>query len=305
MKIVVIGSSNIDMIAQVNHLPMPGETVGQAHFMQAYGGKGANQAVAAARLGGDVTFVTALGNDMYANMLKEYYSKEGITTDQIIIDNQNPTGIALILVAENAENCIAVAPGANGALSVAHLEKISATLDGADMIVMQAEIPYETIKQVALMTHRKGIKIMFNPAPACYIDPELMQIIDILVVNESEAQFISNSHLEEDNIDQIAQKLLNAGAHTVIITLGRKGSYLKTKSEAYLIPSYNVKAVDTTAAGDVFCGALAVACTNGHIDSNALRFASAAAAIAVTRVGAQPSIPILDEVHDFMKQYRD
>ena len=142
MKIVVIGSSNIDMIAQVNHLPMPGETVGQARFMQAYGGKGANQAVAAARMGGEVTFVTALGNDMYASMLKEHYSKEGIATDQIIIDTQNPTGTALILVAENAENCIAVAPGANGALSIAHIEQISKTLEGADMVVMQAEIPY-------------------------------------------------------------------------------------------------------------------------------------------------------------------
>ena len=210
MKIVVIGSSNIDMIARVNHLPMPGETVGQARFMQAYGGKGANQAVAAARMGGEVTFVTALGNDMYANMLKEHYCKEGIVTDQIIIDNQNPTGTALILVAENAENCIAVAPGANGSLSTAHIEQISKTLEDADIVVMQAEIPYETIKQVALMAHQKGIRIMFNPAPACHIDSELMRIIDILVVNESEAQYISNSLIKEDNIDQIAQKLRDA-----------------------------------------------------------------------------------------------
>lgn len=302
MKIVVIGSSNIDMIAQVSHLPRPGETVGQARFMQAYGGKGANQAVAAARMGGDVTFVTALGNDMYADLLKDYFSKEGIITDQIIIDTQNPTGTALILVAENAENCIAVAPGANGALSTDHIEQISDTLEGADMVVMQAEIPYETIRQVALLANKKGIKIMFNPAPACSIDSELMHIIDILVLNESEAQYISNSLIEEDNIDQIAQTLRDAGAKSVIITLGRKGSYLKTESEAYSIPSYPVNAVDTTAAGDVFCGALAVACAGSRINSEALRFASAAAAIAVTRVGAQPSIPVLSEVQDFMKQ---
>lgn len=302
MKIVVIGSSNIDMIAQVSHLPRPGETVGQARFMQAYGGKGANQAVAAARMGGEVTFVTALGNDMYADLLKDYFSKEGIITDQIIIDTQNPTGTALILVAENAENCIAVAPGANGALSTDHIEQISDTLEGADMVVMQAEIPYETIRQVALLANKKGIKIMFNPAPACSIDSELMHIIDILVLNESEAQYISNSLIEEDNIDQIAQTLRDAGAKSVIITLGRKGSYLKTESEAYSIPSYPVNAVDTTAAGDVFCGALAVACAGSRINSEALRFASAAAAIAVTRVGAQPSIPVLSEVQDFMKQ---
>lgn len=302
MKIVVIGSSNIDMIARVNHLPLPGETVGQAHFMQAYGGKGANQAVAAARMGGEVTFVTALGNDIYAELLKENFSKEGIVTDQIIIDSQNPTGTALILVAENAENCIAVAPGANGSLSTSHMEKIAQTLEGADIVVMQAEIPYETIKQVAIIAHRKGIKIMFNPAPACHIDAELMNIIDILVVNENEAQYISNSLIEEGNIDQIAQKLRDAGAKTVIITLGRRGSYLKTESEAYFVPSYPVKAIDTTAAGDVFCGALAVACVNGCISGEALRFASAAAAIAVTRIGAQPSIPVLAEVREFMKQ---
>ena len=175
-------------------------------------------------------------------------------------------------------------------------------MEDADIVVMQAEIPYETIKQVALMAHQKGIRIMFNPAPACHIDSELMRIIDILVVNESEAQYISNSLIKEDNIDQIAQKLRDAGAKAVIITLGNKGSYLKTDSEAYFIPSYPVKAIDTTAAGDVFCGALAVACADGCIDSHALRFASAAAAIAVTRVGAQPSIPILSEVEDFMKQ---
>lgn len=302
MRIVVIGSSNIDMIARVNHLPLPGETVGEARFMQAYGGKGANQAVAAARMGGEVTFVTALGNDMYAELLKENFSKEGIATDQIIIDSQNPTGTALILVAENAENCIAVAPGANGSLSTSYMEKIAQTLEGADIVVMQAEIPYETIKQVAIAAHQRGIKIMFNPAPACYIDSELMSIIDILVVNESEAQYISNSLIEEGNIDQIAQKLRDAGAKAVIITLGHKGSYLKTDSEAYFIPSYPVNAIDTTAAGDVFCGALAVACINGCISSDALRFASAAAAIAVTRIGAQPSIPVLAEVQEFMKQ---
>ncbi len=302
MKIVVIGSSNIDMIAQVNHLPLPGETVGQAKFMQAFGGKGANQAVAAARMGGEVTFVTALGNDIYANMLKDHFTKEGIVTDQIIIDTKNPTGTALIFVSENAENCIAVAPGANGSLSIAHTEIISKTLEGADIVVMQAEIPYETIKKVALMAHQRGIRIMFNPAPACNIDSELMKIIDILVVNESEAQYISNSLIEGDNIDHIAQKLRDAGAKTVIITLGKSGSYLKTESEGYFIPSYPVKAIDTTAAGDVFCGALAVACANGCINIDAIRFASAAAAIAVTRVGAQPSIPVLSEVQDFLKQ---
>ena len=302
MKIVVIGSSNIDMIARVSHLPVPGEKVGHAKFMQAYGGKGANQAVAAARMGGEVTFVTALGNDVYASQLKEYFHKEGIVTDQILIDKQNPTGTALILVDEKAENCIAVAPGANGALSPNYIDCIAKTLDGADMVLMQAEIPYETIKQVAFIATQKKVKVMFNPAPACSIDSELMHMIDVLVVNEHEATFISHCDLTADGVNTVADRLYEAGAKTVVITLGSKGSYTKDVLDHYFIPGYQVNAVDTTAAGDVFCGALAVVCDKGCVSKDAIRFASAAAAIAVTRIGAQPSIPMLNEVQDFMKQ---
>ncbi len=302
MKIVVVGSSNIDMVARVGHLPLPGETVGKASFLQAYGGKGANQAVAAARLGGEVTFVTALGNDMYAEMLKEYYIKEGIVTDRIVIDKQKPTGVALILVADNAENCIAVAPGANSSLLMASLKNIDVLLEEADVLLLQAEIPYETIKQVALIAHKKGVKVIFNPAPACIIDSELMRIVDLLVVNENEAEYISNSSLNDETIECVASKLFNAGAKEVIITLGSKGAYVKTSLESYFVPSFSVNAVDTTAAGDVFCGALAVAYVHGQLNQDVLRFASAASAIAVTRMGAQPSIPTLNEVEEFIKK---
>lgn len=173
MKVVVIGSSNIDMVAQVNHLPAPGETVGDANFMQSLGGKGANQAVAAARLGGSVTFVTSLGNDMYADILKKHFKKEGITTDYIIDDVNHPTGTALIFVANSGENCIAVAPGANYSLLPASIKQFSRVIDEADIIVMQAEIPYETIKRIALIAVQKGKKVLFNPAPACLIDEEI------------------------------------------------------------------------------------------------------------------------------------
>ena len=186
MKVVVIGSSNIDMVAQVSHLPAPGETVGDANFMQSLGGKGANQAVAAARLGGFVTFVTSLGNDMYADILKNHFKKEGITTDYIIDDVNHPTGTALIFVADSGENCIAVAPGANYSLLPGSITHFSKVIDEADIIVMQAEIPYETIKKIALSAKKKGKKVLFNPAPACLIDEELMKAIDILVVNELE-----------------------------------------------------------------------------------------------------------------------
>ena len=300
MKIVVIGSSNIDMVAQVNHLPAPGETVGDANFMQAFGGKGANQAVAAARLGGCVTFITSLGNDIYADILKKHFKKEGITTDYIIDDTNHPTGTALIFVADSGENCIAVAPGANYSLLPGSITHFSNIIKEADIIVMQAEIPYETIKKIALLAKQKGKKVLFNPAPACLIDKELMTTIDILVVNELEAAFISGIDYTEDNLEEISQTLIKAGARNVVITLGSQGVYMKNKRKTIQLPGYKVNAIDTIAAGDTFCGALAVVCAQREIEQEALNFANAAAAIAVTRSGAQPSIPTLDEVHTFI-----
>ena len=300
MKVVVIGSSNIDMVAQVSHLPAPGETVGDANFMQSLGGKGANQAVAAARLGGSVTFVTSLGNDMYADILKNHFKKEGITTDYIIDDVNHPTGTALIFVAHSGENCIAVAPGANYSLLPGSITHFSEVIDEADIIVMQAEIPYETIKKIALSAKQKGKKILFNPAPACLIDEELMKAIDILVVNELEAAFISGIEYTGNNLEEIALSLLQAGARNAVITLGSQGVYMKNDKEIIQLPGYKVNAIDTIAAGDTFCGALAVICAQRKIDRDALSFANAAAAIAVTRSGAQPSIPTLDEVKHFM-----
>lgn len=300
MKVVVIGSSNIDMVAQVSHLPAPGETVGDANFMQSLGGKGANQAVAAARLGGSVTFVTSLGNDMYADILKTHFKKEGITTDYIIDDVNHPTGTALIFVANSGENCIAVAPGANYSLLPGSITHFSEVIDEADIIVMQAEIPYETIKRIALSAKQKGKKVLFNPAPACLIDEELMKAIDILVVNELEAAFISGTDYTDNNLEEIAETLLKAGAINVVITLGSQGVYMKNVKETIQLPGCKVNAIDTIAAGDTFCGALAVVCAKKEIDRDTLIFANTAAAIAVTRSGAQPSIPTLDEVKRFM-----
>lgn len=300
MKVVVIGSSNIDMVAQVSHLPAPGETVGDANFMQSLGGKGANQAVAAARLGGSVTFVTSLGNDMYADILKTHFKKEGITTDYIIDDVNHPTGTALIFVANSGENCIAVAPGANYSLLPGSITHFSEVIDEADIIVMQAEIPYETIKRIALSAKQKGKKVLFNPAPACLIDEELMKAIDILVVNELEAAFISGIDYTDNNLEEIAETLLKAGAINVVITLGSQGVYMKNVKETIQLHGCKVNAIDTIAAGDTFCGALAVVCAKKEIDRDTLIFANTAAAIAVTRSGAQPSIPTLDEVKRFM-----
>ena len=249
--------------------------------------------------GASVTFITSLGNDMYADILKKQFEKEGIITDYIVDDECHPTGTALIFVADSGENCIAVAPGANYSLLPDAVIRFEKVIDEADMIVMQAEIPYETVKKVALLANERGKKVLLNPAPACPIDRELMNSVDLLVVNEVEASFISDMSYTGDNLDEIATALMESGARNVIITLGSCGVYMKNKKETVRISGYKVNAVDTTAAGDTFCGALAVACSQRGLDREALEFANVAAAIAVTRMGAQPSIPTLEEVGRF------
>lgn len=300
-KIVVVGSSNIDMVARVHHLPKPGETVGNARFLQAFGGKGANQAVAAARLGGAVDFVTSLGNDMFAEVLTEHFKKNGISTDYIRLSAENPTGTALIYVSDSAENCIAVSPGANAELTPDYLENFKNVFDDASVVVMQAEIPYETIVCVAEYAHQKGVKVLFNPAPACHIDDALFKIIDILVVNETEAEFVSGLNMAGCGIPLMAQTLLDKGVKAVVVTLGVRGAYLATSENSGLVAAYEVSAVDTTGAGDTFCGALAVACSAEKLSKDHLEFACAAAALSVTKEGAQPSIPMRDEVLAFME----
>lgn len=299
-NIVVIGSSNIDLVAKVNHLPIPGETVGDAEFRQTPGGKGANQAAASARLGGTVTFVTALGNDAYAEMFKDLYKKEGFITDYIIYDDEHPTGTAMIFVSNCGENCIVVAPGANYHLSQIETNCLSEIIRNADILVMQAEIPYDTIKRITLMAKEIGTKVLFNPAPACLIDSELMKAIDILVVNEVEASFISGIEFTGNNTEEIANTLINAGARNIVITLGKRGVYMKNCYKTISLPGCKVNVIDTIAAGDTFCGALAVTCAKKEIDEEALKFANAAAALAVTKAGALSSIPTLTEVNCFM-----
>ena len=273
-KIVVVGSSNIDMMAKVSHLPSCGETVCNAVFTHAVGGKGMNQAIAAARLGGDVTFVTALGNDHYADMLSNMLHKEGIVTDYVIYDNENPTGTALIYVSNSGDNCIAVASGANSKLQPELVHTFEKAIRQADIVLMQAEIPYSTIRSTALLAHDLGKKVILNLAPVCQVDSELLAAVDVLVVNEIEGAAVAGIPYSGDNLDEIIERLQLTGIRNIVVTAG--------------------------SAGATFCGALAVVFEGDYITEENMRYANAASAIAVTRPGATTSIPDAGEVAQFI-----
>ena len=258
--IVVIGSSNTDMVIKCEHLPAPGETIlGGTFFMNA-GGKGANQAVAAARLNGDVTFIAKVGNDVFGKQAIELFSKEKINTEYIFIDDENPSGVALINVDAKGENCITVAQGANGNLSVDNLKNLTDVLEKADIILVQLETPVPTIEYAASIAAQKNIQFILNPAPACKLSDELLSKISIITPNEKEAEMLTGiSIINIDDAKQAAQILSTKGIEIVIITLGEDGALLYHNNQFNSIPTNKVKAVDTTAAGDVFNGALAVA----------------------------------------------
>lgn len=302
-KIVVIGSSNVDLIMKMDHLPEKGETVTNGVFMQVYGGKGANQAVAAARSGGKIAFVSCVGEDAYTPQMVQNYKNDGIVTRFVFAENGVASGCALILIGQTGENMIAVAPGANYKLTPAKIDQAMPVIDEAAMIVMQYEIAEETIKYVIDIADRKGIPVMWNCAPARAFDVSYIPKISILVLNEVEAGFLAGMQVEnEADAEVAAQKLVNNGVEKVIITLGSKGAFVMTKTEKVSVPAFKVEAVDTTAAGDTFCGAFAVALVEGKPLKESLEFASAAAAISVTRMGAQPSAPYRAEIDEFIKE---
>lgn len=298
-NILVIGSSNVDLIAQVDHFPLAGETVGDAVFTKMFGGKGANQAVAAVRAGGDVTFVTSIGDDGNAVELKEHFQSNGINIEFLRQASDCPTGVALIFVDSSGENCIAVAPGANAKLTSNLVDEN--LVKTADVVVMQMEIPYETVRDIALLAKKNNTQLLLNPAPARALDEELIQCVDYLVVNESEANLISGISIEKDGLEAVAQKLQEMGAKMIIITLGKEGSFIYSAELKERVESYKVKTMDSTAAGDTFCGVLAVCISSGLEISEAVRFASAAAAISVTKLGAQDSIPMKEDVVSFLE----
>lgn len=300
-KILVVGSTNTDLIAKVDHFPKAGETLEGISFQYAMGGKGANQAIAAVRTGGNVTFLTSLGNDANGNNALNYFKKNGLDISFSLISNSETTGTAMIWVDKNGENSIIIIPGANKLLSPDYILANQEIIENTDIIVLQMEIPYETIKTICKIAFQKGKKVILNVAPAYRLEDEILKAVYILVVNKTEAEFLAEEKIEDVGDEAIVEKLLKRGVQNVLLTLGNKGCLFKNRNELLRVPAFSVKAVDTTAAGDTFCGALATGISKNRCMQDVLEFASAAAAISVTKLGAQPSIPNKEEINNFLK----
>lgn len=301
-KILVAGSTNMDMVVNTPTFPAPGETViGKRFFMNA-GGKGANQAVAAARLGGDVLFLAKTGNDIFGKQMMTNLKNEKIKTDFILTDPEQPSGIALITVNDKGENHIVVAPGANANLSPEDAGKIVVELNASGVILMQLETPVETIGHIAEMGWKKDKTVILNPAPARALPADLWKHITILTPNKNEAEFLSGIQITDlDTAEKSARLLMKKGPSVIVITLGSEGALLFDGSITKHIPVPRVKVVDSTAAGDTFNGALAVTLAEGKSLEDAVFFANHAAALSVQKAGAQQSVPTRNEVTNFLK----
>jgi len=300
-KIVVIGSSNVDLLMKMDHLPEKGETVTDAEFFQVYGGKGANQAVAAARAGGNVVFVNCVGEDAYTPQMLQNYKDDGINTSFVFQQKGIASGHALIMIGGEGMNYLSVAPGANYQLTPQKIDEAMPIIDQAAVIVLQYEILEETLKYIIDLANEKSIPVLWNFAPARSFDLSYVPKVNILVLNEVEAGFLAEMKVDNQSDAEVAAlKLIDQGVEKVIITLGKQGAFLMTKDEKVSVTAFVVDAVDTTAAGDTFCGAYAVAMVEKKSLKECLQFASAAAAISVTRMGAQPSAPKRDEIDRFL-----
>ena len=296
-RIIVIGSSNTDMVIKSKKLPAPGETIIGGKFFMNPGGKGANQAVAAARLGGAVTFVAKTGNDVFGSESELLFKNEGIDTSYIIKDPVNPSGVALINVDENGENCIVVASGSNGNLLAYDIADKVFETDRSDLFLMQLEIPVSTVEFVAQKAVSKGNRVILNPAPARPLSDDLLNCLYLITPNETEAELLTGIKvINSETAEKAALKLRNKGVKNVVVTLGASGAYLLSGSISKMISVVPVKAIDTTAAGDVFNGALAVALSEGNDIEKSVIFANRAASLSVTRMGAQASAPHRKEI---------
>ena len=298
-KIVVIGSSNTDMVVRSERLPRPGESVIGGGFMMAGGGKGANQAVAVARMGHRVLFAAAVGNDMFGDAAVAAYKRFGIDTTYIA-RKDTPSGVALIMVDGAGQNSISVALGANNTLTVEDVMPALEQVESGDIVLLQLEIPMETVDACVAVAAAKGARVVLNPAPAATVSEHTLSKLYLITPNQTEAQTLTGVDVTDiASAELAAQVLASRGVERVVITMGGSGAFLYHNGKGELIPAHKVAAVDTTAAGDVYNGALCAALAEGQSLQDALKFATKASAISVTRVGAQPSVPTREEVDNF------
>lgn len=307
-RIVVVGSINLDLVAATQRIPIAGETVAGLSFRTFPGGKGANQAVAAARLDGSVSMIGRLGVDAFGVQLRESLEESGVNTEAVDVVPGTSSGVALITTDPQGENAITVVAGANAHLSPADLDANISLIRSAGILLTQLEIPLETVEYLAAIAARERIPLMVDPAPARFLSPSLLKSVDWLTPNETETCILFGrgpQELSEDWIEEAADELLDCGSRNVILKLGDRGCYVAlSDGTRQLVPAYAVKAVDTTAAGDAFNGAFAVALMNGRDPLESASWASAVAAISVTRPGAQTSMPAAAEVDRFLEDCR-
>ena len=295
--ILVIGSSNTDMTVKTEALPRPGETVLGGIFTMGAGGKGANQAVAARRLGGEVKFICKVGRDIFGDNALAHYEKEGLDTSGIL-RSELPSGVALISVDSHAENCIVVASGANGDVSEADIESCRKAIASCGILLLQLEIPVPAVVKAARLAHEAGATVVLNPAPACPLPDELFRYVDLFIPNETELSTFSGLPVSDaQSAAAAAAAMQRKGVGKLIVTMGSKGSLICEGGEPVFVPAQKVQAVDTTAAGDTFCGGLCVALSEGKTLVEAARFATAASALTVQKMGAQDSIPFRKDLN--------
>ena len=302
-NLVVLGSINADHILNLETFPTPGETVTGNQYQVAFGGKGANQAVAAGRSGANIAFIACTGDDDTGERVRKQLASDNIVIAPVSVVAGESTGVALIFVNAEGENVIGIHAGANAALTTERVEAQRGIIAGAEALLMQLESPVESVLAAAKIAHENHTSVVLNPAPARVLSDELLALVDIITPNETEAEKLTGIRVEnDDDAARAALALHDKGIGTVIITLGSRGVWASVNGEGRRVPGFKVKAIDTIAAGDTFNGALVTALLEGKAMDDAIRFAHAAAAIAVTRKGAQPSVPWRKEIDEFLSQ---
>ncbi|MCU7367448.1 ribokinase [Pantoea sp. SGAir0180] len=302
-KLAVLGSINADHILNLAHFPRPGETVIGQKYQIAFGGKGANQAVAAGRAGADIAFIACVGADDIGERVCQQLAQDKIDTQPVEVIEGESTGVAMIFVNGEGENNIGIYSGANAALTPAYVARHQQVIAGADALLMQLESPLDSVVAAASLARQHQTQVILNPAPATALPDSLLALVDVITPNETEAEILTGIAVRNDeDAARAAAALHNKGIPTVLITLGRRGVWLSEKGQGQRVAGFDVKAVDTIAAGDTFNGAFITARLEGKAMLDAVRFAHAAAAIAVTRSGAQPSVPWRAEIDDFLQQ---